>query len=405
MTSPAASAAATRFDRDAALRTTIIATTAFLTLVDLFAMQAVLPALARRYDVAPAAIGVAVNASTVGMAIASAAITIWSRSIDRRRGVVASLALLALPTALLAGAPDLATFTALRIAQGLCMASAFSLMLAYLGEHFDAADSASVFAAYIAGNVASNFIGRLLSAAVADHFGLAAAFYAFAGLNLLGAALASLTIAHAPPMSPATVPARSPLDALRAHLAAPRLRASFAIGFLILFAFIGVFTYVNFVLAAPPLALDAMQIGFVYFVFAPSILTTLLVGRIASRVGARAALLSSLLLAIVGLPLLLASRLELVLAGLTLVAVGTFAGQATVTGFVGRAAIHDRGAASGLYLACYFAGGLAGSAALGQLFQHFGWGACVAGVAAALAAACALSASLGADGNAPLPRT
>jgi hypothetical protein len=36
--------------------------------------------------------------------------------------------------ALLAAAPDLLTFTALRVAQGLCMASAFTLTLAYLGE-------------------------------------------------------------------------------------------------------------------------------------------------------------------------------------------------------------------------------------------------------------------------------
>ena len=68
------------------------------------------------------------------------------------------------------------------------MAAAFTLTLAYLGEHYSAANSASAFAAYITGNVASNLIGRLISAAVADHFGLAANFYFFASLNLLGAA-------------------------------------------------------------------------------------------------------------------------------------------------------------------------------------------------------------------------
>ena len=83
--------------------------------------------------------------------------------------------------------PNLTIFTLLRVTQGLCMAAAFTLTLAYLGEHYSAADSASAFAAYITGNVASNLIGRLISAAVADHFGLAANFYFFAVLNLLGA--------------------------------------------------------------------------------------------------------------------------------------------------------------------------------------------------------------------------
>ena len=79
------------------------------------------------------------------------------------------------------------------------------------------------------------------------------------------------------------------------------------------------------------------------------------------------------------------------LAGLALVGVGTFFAQATATGFVGRAATTDRGSASGIYLACYFFGGLVGSAVLGQLFDRFGWAACVAGIGAALAVAALLA--------------
>jgi MFS transporter, YNFM family, putative membrane transport protein len=71
---------------------------------------------------------------------------------------------------------------------------------------------------------------------------------------------------------------------------------------------------------------------------------------------------------------------------MVLVGVGTFFAQATATGFVGQAAHDNRGVASGTYLACYFLGGLVGSAVLGQLFDQLGWTACVAGVAMALAA-------------------
>ena len=72
---------------------------------------------------------------------------------------------------------------------------------------------------------------------------------------------------------------------------------------------------------------------------------------------------------------------------MVLVGVGTFFAQASATGFVGQAASENRGVASGTYLACYFLGGLVGSAVLGQLFDRFGWIACVAGVAASLALA------------------
>src|SRR5262245_63531807 len=107
------------------------------------------------------------------MSFAVLVVSLFSQRIDRRVGILISLALLSIPTALLAIAPDLTTFTVLRIAQGLCMASAFTLTLAYLGGECSATDAAGAFAASITGNVPSHLLRRLISAAVADHLGLA----------------------------------------------------------------------------------------------------------------------------------------------------------------------------------------------------------------------------------------
>ena len=144
--------------------------------------------------------GFAVNACTMGMAVSGLLVALFSRRIDRRLGILVSLVALAVPTALLAVAPGLGTFTALRVLQGVFMASAFTLTLAYLGEEYSGADAAAAFAAYITGNVASNLVGRLMSAALADHFGLAANFYVFALLNLAGAVLVYFTVHRAPPV-------------------------------------------------------------------------------------------------------------------------------------------------------------------------------------------------------------
>ena len=376
------------------LRSIVIGLTAFLTVVDLFATQAILPSLTRHYGVTPAAMGFAVNASTLGMAFSGLAIGYFSREIDRRRGILASLVLLAIPTALLAHAPDLTTFTLLRVAQGLCMAAAFTLTLAYLGEHYSAADSASAFAAYITGNVASNLIGRLISAAVVDHFGLATNFYFFAALNLLGAVLVYFTVERTPCMTCVTPAMGSHFNAWVMHLKNAPLRASFAIGFCILFAFIGTFTFVNFVLVQPPLGVSAMTLGFVYFVFVPAMATTPLAGRAVRRFGTRPTFWTALGVAALGLPLLVLPSLPAVLLGMVLVGAGTFFAQACATGFVGRAATSERGAASGLYLASYFFGGLVGSAVLGPIFDMFGWKACVAGIAVALLIAALLAVFL-----------
>jgi MFS transporter, YNFM family, putative membrane transport protein len=372
-------------------RTAIIGLIAFLTVVDLFATQAILPSLAQAYGVSPAAMGFAVNASTMGMAVACLAVALFSRRIPRRSGILASLCVLAIPTALLAVAPDLTTFTILRIVQGLCMASAFTLTLAYLGEECSAMDTGGAFAAYITGNVASNLIGRLISAGVADHLGLAANFYLFSALNLVGALLVYLTVPESMPMPEERQPRSSSFFMWATHFSNPPLRAAFGIGFCILFAFIGTFTYVNFVLVQEPLSLTPMGVGLVYFVFVPSIVTTPFAGAAVQRYGTRQVLWIALTTAGLGLPLLLLPKLLAVILGLMLVGIGTFFAQAGATGFVARAATVDRGSASGMYLACYFLGGMVGTALLGKLYDVLGWSAAVFGIALALLIASALA--------------
>lgn len=386
----------------ALLRSFVIGLTAFLTVVDLFATQAILPSLVRAYGVSPATMSFAVNASTIGMAASGLIVALLSRHIDRRRGILVSLTLLAVPTTLLGLMPDITTFTALRIVQGVFMSAAFTLTLAYLAEQCSAEDAVSASAAYITGNVASNLFGRLMSAAVAEHLGLAANFYVFAGLNLAGALLVYFTLSRTPPMTAAARMAmRSHFANWVEHLGNPPLRVSFGIGFCILFAFIGTFTYVNFVLVKAPFAVGPMALGFVYFVFLPSIITTPAAGRIVRRLGTRPTFWGALVVAGAGLPLLLLPSLPAVLVGLALVGVGTFFAQATATGFVGRAATADRASASGIYLASYFCGGLVGSAVLGQLFDQFGWPACVGGIAASLLVAALLAVRLTMTAMAP----
>ncbi len=371
------------------LSSPVIALIAFFTLVDLFAAQAILPLLAVKFAAVPSRIGVAVNASTAGMAAGALLTALFGARLDRRRGIVASLMLLTIPSALLAVAPNLGVFATLRVLQGLCMSCAFTLTLTHLGEACTPGRQASAFAAYITGNVASNLVGRLISALTAGLYGTSTTFIVFAAMNLVGAGLAAVAIRPHDAMQHAP---QAP--GLQAALTA-RLFAGYGIGFLILFAFIGVFSYVNFVLMHPPLGLGMASLGAVYFVFAPSIVATPWAGHAARRFGARNTLLAGLAVALAGLWLLGSAALPAVIAGMVLVALGTFFAQATATGEVSRAAGTARSTASGLYLAAYFAGGLSGAAAVGAVFDGAGWHACLMLIAAALLATAVLGISFG----------
>jgi YNFM family putative membrane transporter len=372
----------------------VLGVVGFLTLVDLFATQALLPALAAHYGVSASAMGVAVNATTIGMAVASLVVALSARAFGRRTTISWCLAILVLPTGLLAFAPSLAVFTGLRIAQGLFMATAFTLTIAYVSEQLDAQRTAGALAAYVTGIVASNLVGRLLAASVAAMLGLAGSFFVFAGLNLVGAALVARSFGEMRMSSGAPMAMASLVGEVHAALSVRSLRVAFAIGFLILFAFIGTFTYVNFVLVRPPVSISQMSLGLIYLVFAPSLVTTPLTGRFVKWFGPGVTATGALVAAAAGLPLLASSAVGSVLAGMTLMAVGTFMAQAVATGFVAARAPGNRAVASGLYLASYYLGGLAGAYVLGRIFDGLGWTSCLEGIGVALVAAALLAVGL-----------
>jgi len=391
MTVIASQSAPPMLPRLSAGRTLLIAVIGFLTLVDLFATQAILPSLAAHYQVSPAQIGIAANSTTLGMAVAGLLVGAFSAEVERKRAITLSLVMLAVPTAALSYAPTLSVFSLLRITQGLFMAAAFTLTLTHLAERCERRTAAAL-AAYVTGVVASNLIGRLTATFVASLIGARSSFHFFAALNLAGALLVSIALSRNVPDVKAT---RTRFwKPWAQHIADPALRRTFAIGFLILFGFIGVFTYVGFVLMWPPHSLSMSALGLVFLVFAPSMATTPLAGTMTNRFGPGVTVPASLGLALVGLLLLLLPQLAAVILGLTLVGIGTFFAQAVATGHVGRIARTDKAAASGLYLSSYYCGGLAGAAAVGQLFDRFGWGMAIAGVFGALALATVLGLGL-----------
>ena len=356
--------------RDVVRRSTIVAIVSFLTLIDLFGSQALLPQLVDAFDSDPKTMGLAVNASTFGMALSGLVVAWFADRIDRKRGIWISLALLSMPTFCLGLVDSVGAFMALRVIQGVFMAAAFTLTLTYLSEQCDVTAAGGAMAAYITGNVASNLFGRLLAVGAADHLGLHGSFWTFAALNLLGAGLAFLLIG-AKDSTPLHRRA-SPLEAWKKHMSHPALRMAFAIGFAILFIFVGVFTYVNIHLTAT-LGLDPMHLGLVYLVFLPAVFTTPYAARAVSVYGSKRVFQAATGVVFAGMVLAFAPNLTLVLLGLALVGAGTFFMQAAATGFVGRTALTDRAAANGLYLTSYYIGGLAGAFLLGQVNELGGW--------------------------------
>ena len=253
----------------------LIAVIGFLTLVDLFATQAILPSLAKVYGVTPSQIGLAANASTLGMAISGLLVGVFSRAIERKRAIALCLLLLSVPTALLAFAPKPCD---LRVPAG----GPGPVHGRRLHADPDSSRRALRSAHRQRPCRLRNRRRREQSHRPPDRRLRRQPGRRRTELPILRAAQPRGRRAGQPRAAPQRARADGShgplLGAWLEHLADPALRRTFAIGFLILFGFIGVFTYVGFVLMRPPHALSMTALGLVFLVFLPSMITTPMAG-------------------------------------------------------------------------------------------------------------------------------
>ena len=166
------------------------------------------------------------------------------------------------------------------------------------------------------------------------------------------------------------------------HFRNRELRNIFAIGFLILFVFIGTFTYVNFVLAAPPFSLPPTLLGAIFATYLAGSLVLLWLGRAIARYGRRPFIICVLAVWACGAALTLIPSLWTIVGGLTIAAACGFLTQATSTAFVAMTAQSGRTSAICLYATSFDVGGGFGATLPGLAWESGGWPACVAMVIA-----------------------
>jgi len=163
------------------------------------------------------------------------------------------------------------------------------------------------------------------------------------------------------------------------HLRNPRLVATYAVGFCVMFSLLGTFTYINFYLAAPPFLLGTAALGLLFVVYLVGAVITPVAGRAIDRFGHRFALVAAFSAGAAGVLLTLIHSLPVVMVGLTLTCTGVFIANSAGSAYVGSAATESRASAVGLYVTFYYLGGSAGSAIPGYFaWNRGGWPACVA---------------------------
>jgi predicted MFS family arabinose efflux permease len=349
----------------------------FATFVNMWCTQAILPVLAAAFHVPQAETGLTVTApllATAGMAPVIGAI---SDRFGRKRFIVAAAFLLVIPTLAAAFAPSFWALVAARFAQGLTLPFIFTITIAYIGDETSGGATARLAGTYTSGAIMGGFSGRLLSGLITAGYGWRPAFCAIAALTLCVAVLITLALPGEQKFRPVYGVGRA-LRSFPMHLTNPKLIATFAVGFGVLFSLVAVFTFINFRLAGAPYLLGPAALGGIFVVYLGGVVMSPVAARLSNRFGRRRVMAVAGPVIGLGLVMTLGAPLWLIELGLLLIASAIFIQQTLATAYVGIAAREAKSTAVGLYVTFYYIGGSCGGLAPAGLWRAYGWPGCVA---------------------------
>ncbi|HZR35804.1 MAG TPA: MFS transporter [Nevskia sp.] len=356
---------------------------------NMYITQALLPELRRAFGAGVAQVSLTVTATTLGVALAAPFAGSLADRYGRRRVLLAALGLLTAATFGAASADSLGSLLVWRALQGFVIPGIFTSAVAYIAEEWAPAEAATMASLYVAGTVLGSFCGRFISGLVTAEYGWRSAFLTMGCINLAFVPLIALLLPRSRRFTPSGSLLAS-LSGVGTHLRNAPLLATYGIGFTLLFAQVGTFTYVNFYLSAAPFLLTTHALSFIFFVFLIGMAVTPFSGRWAMHWGSRAVGLAALATSALGLLLTLDHWLPAILLGLVLSSAGVFIVQSLATAMVPRLAFGARSAAVGLYLTCYYFGGSVGATLPASIWSAAGWCGCVALVLAVQACAALL---------------
>ena len=252
---------------------------------DMYITQSILPVLAERFGVGAARAGLTVSAVVLAIALSSSFYGPLSDALGRRRVMAGATALLSLATLACAFAPTLGALVALRALQGAVVPGMTAVSVAYAGDRYADRGLPSVVAGIIGASVTGGLLGRVLAGAIAARGGWRAPFVAFAAMTAVAALLLARWLSSGDVRRSAGM--RAAWSGMLQHLRDPRLVGAYLVGGALFFAFIGIFTYLPFRLAAPPYRLPTGVISSVYLVYAAGAVSSRAAGRLTGRFSPR----------------------------------------------------------------------------------------------------------------------
>jgi YNFM family putative membrane transporter len=356
--------------------------------LQLYCTQPILPLLTRLFHASKTGVGLTVSAATLGVALSAPIFGTLTERLPRKRVIVASILGIAFPTLLAATSTSLAQLIFWRFLQGVMVPGVVAVLVTYIGEEWPPHRVALIMSFYVSGTALGGFMGRVSAGILADWFSWRVSFVVLGLASLAGAAAVWAWLPHGkhrPRVEVAGSDGLLPLVSIsffgqiRNLFRLPRLVATFAVGFNVLFSLVGVFTWITFHLAAPPFSLSTTALSSLFFVYLIGLVVTPAAGLLITRVGLRVGIAGAIGTSMVGVLLTLAPSLPVVIVGLAMLSSGVFIAQTASQSHLRVAApAEGRVTAAGVYMSCYYLGGTTAGFLPGVFWSIGKWPACVA---------------------------
>lgn len=367
------------------------------TFVLLYDTQALLPELARAFELSPSTSTLTMSLTTTALAISLLFVGPLSEVIGRTRLIHLSLCASVVVALACALAPSWDVLLLLRFLQGVTLAGLPAVATAYLREELHHSVQARAAGLYIGGTALGGMAGRLVTAPVADLLGWRWAMASAAVFALLCTVIVAINLPPSRRFVARSVDRRNLAASARGALSDPALLALYALGACGVGALVAVFNALGFRLTSAPFDLTVGSLSLIYLVYVLGTVSSTVSGRLADALGRRAILPAGCAIAVAGVLLTLLPSLPAIVVGLGALTVGFFVIHGLASGWVtarAHASGNSPGQAAAFYLFCYYVG----SSVFGNLgstaWTHAGWTGVVVLAAGLLVIACLLAVAL-----------
>jgi predicted MFS family arabinose efflux permease len=364
--------------------TAVMALAAGFAAANVWYNQPMLGLIARDLSASSGQVALIPTATQVGFAAGILLLLPLGDRMDRRRLILRQLGWLALALVAAALAPTMPALivASAAVGAGACIAQQ---IVPFAAELAAPAARGRAVGAVMSGLFTGILLGRVLSGAIARHFGWRAMFGLAAVLALLVGALLAVALPRTRPSTSASY-ARLLLSVAELARRYPALRRAALVQAGLFGSFSAFWSVLALRLQAPPLSLGSDVAGLFGLLGVAGILAASVAGRLADRYGPRRVVGGGIVLTAASWPLFaLLPGLAGLVAGLVLLDLGVQAAQIGNQAVIYALAPEARGRVNTFFMTVMFAGGALGSGAAGVGWLLAGWPAvCAVGLTLAL---------------------